>query len=79
MTWQRQRITGRHLAHRSRGVTFSLQISPSPIQMADAQEEQLNIQTLSTNAMSNTKKRRHDIIHIYDAWLNSMALHNSHT
>ena len=57
---------------------FSLQISPSPIQMADAQEEQLNIQTLSTKAMRNTKKGRHDIIHIYDAWLNSMALHNSH-
>ena len=35
---------------------LSLQISPSPIQMADAQEEQLNIQTLSTNAMRNTKK-----------------------
>ena len=36
---------------------FSLQIFPSPIQMADAQEEQLNIQTLSTKAMRNTKKR----------------------
>ena len=35
---------------------FSLQISPSPIQIADAQEEQLNIQTLSTNATRNTKK-----------------------
>ena len=46
--------------------------------MADAQEEQLNIQTLSTNATRNTEKGGHDIIHIYDAWLNSMALHNSH-
>ena len=58
---------------------FSLQISPSPIQMAHAQEEQLNIQALSTNAMSNTKKGWHYIIHIYDTWLNSMALPNSHT
>ena len=47
--------------------------------MDDAEEEQLNIQALSTKAMRNTKKGRHDIIHIYDAWLNSMALHNSHT
>ena len=36
---------------------FSLQILPSLLQMADAQEEQLNTQTLSTKAMRNTKKR----------------------
>ena len=42
--------------------------------MADAQEEQFNIEMLSTNAMSNTKKGWHDIIHIYDAWQKSMAL-----
>ena len=47
--------------------------------MADAHEEQLNIQTISTKAMRNTKKGWHDIIHIYDAFLNIMTLHNSHT
>ena len=45
--------------------------------MANAQEEQLNIQTLTKNAARNAKKGQHDIINIYDAWLDNMALHNS--
>ena len=42
----------------------SLQNLPSPCQMADAHEEQLNVLTLLTNVICNGKKGWPDIIYI---------------
>ena len=68
----------RQVALSARKNLFSLKIFSSPTQMADSQEEQLNVQTLSTNGNVMKKKEWQDIIQIYDAWLNRMALHISH-
>ena len=46
--------------------------------MADARGRAVEYTNIVDKCNEKYKKGRHDIIHIYDAWLNSMALHNSH-